>query len=218
MVEFISEYKWLFFIVGEIIFWGSVIGFLLVRYLFNLEKLSKYLIVIWLVSDIWLLMIGIIDYRNTGEFDTFQVVITAFLIYALTFGKNDFKKLDRFIKRTIKKLKGEPLEPEDFSEQQYGMKHAVHQLKGLVIHVLLYAAVIFVLSLNMPFRDFSTLFSSEGTGDTIDNLVRNGLFEHRVAAQVTGIWTLVVIIDILITLSYFIFPKTEKKKQKNSWF
>ncbi|MGP4078761.1 hypothetical protein ACTWQL_02520 [Pseudalkalibacillus sp. R45] len=218
MVDFISEYKWLFFIVGEIIFWSSVIGFLLVRYIFNLEKLSKYLIVIWLVSDLWLLTIGIIDYRNTGEFDTFQVVITAFLIYALTFGKSDFKKLDRFIKRTIKKLKGEPLEPEDFSEKRYGMKHAFHQLKGIVIHVLLYASVIFILSLTMPFRDFSTLFNSEGTGDIIEELVKNGLFEHPAAAQVTGIWTLVVLIDILITLSYFIFPKTEKKKQKSSWF
>src|SRR5690625_1957259 len=99
MINFILEYKWLFFIFGEIIFWGSIIGFLLLRYGLGLDKLSKYLIIIWLLSDLWLLALGVLDYIETGSIDAFQIVIVVVLIYAFIAGKSDLKKLVRLIKR-----------------------------------------------------------------------------------------------------------------------
>src|SRR5690625_3215685 len=91
MINFILEYKWLFFIFGEIIFWGSIIGFLLLRYGLGLDKLSRYLIIIWLLSDLWLLTLGVIDYVKLGSIDAFQIVIIVVLIYAFTVG-NSYSK------------------------------------------------------------------------------------------------------------------------------
>ncbi|WP_257348977.1 hypothetical protein [Pseudalkalibacillus decolorationis] len=211
MTDFILEYKWAFFIAGEIIFWVSIIGFLVVRYVFGLERLGKYLIFIWLASDLWLLFIGILDYTQTGNFDNFQIIITAFLLYALTFGKNDFKKIDRFIKRKVKQWKGEPLTKEDLPERLYGMKHALKQLKEFGLHLLLYTIVITILAFTIEMKDVSYLLeSSGGLEGTIENLVEHGLFEDPVAARVTGIWTLVLLIDGIITLSYVVFPRREK--------
>lgn len=109
MVDFILQYKWMFFIIGEIVFWVSIIGFLVLRYVFKLEKLSKYLIFVWLLSDVWLLIIGILDYRKTGEFNTFQIVIVVALIYALTEGKKDLQKLENYIKRKVANWRGTTL-------------------------------------------------------------------------------------------------------------
>ncbi|OZU89059.1 hypothetical protein CIL03_08570 [Virgibacillus indicus] len=103
--DFIVDYKWYFFIVGEIIFWGSIIGSLLFRYIFNMKKLSRYLILLWLLSDLWLLTLGIFVYVKTGEFDTFQIIIIIAIIYVFTEGKKDLEKLDRFINRMTVKWK-----------------------------------------------------------------------------------------------------------------
>src|SRR5690625_599427 len=112
MINFILEYKWLFFIFGEIIFWGSIIGFLLLRYGLGLDKLSKYLIIIWLLSDLWLLALGVLDYIETGSIDAFQIVIVVVLIYVFTAGKSDLQKLDRMIKRKFEKRKNPSLNNE----------------------------------------------------------------------------------------------------------
>ncbi|MDL4841226.1 hypothetical protein [Aquibacillus rhizosphaerae] len=208
MVDFILQYKWVFFITGEIVFWLTIIGFLIARYLFNIEKWSKYFIVIWLLSDVGLLFIGILDYRNTGRFDTFQVIITVFLIYAFTFGKKDFKKLDRLIKRKIMQWKGEELEPEGQDEQLYGMKYAIHELKGFGLHIAFFSIITLVLAFFYDLRDLQTLFSS---GELISNLIEKGLFDDEVVGRVTGVWTLVLVIDGIITLSYFIFPQKKKR-------
>lgn len=106
MIDFILNYKWYFFVVGEVIFWGSIIGFLLLRYVFNLNRLNKYLIMLWLLSDLWLVTLGMLDYMRTGHFNTFQIIIIIAVIYAFTEGKKDIKKLDRFVNRTVHKWKG----------------------------------------------------------------------------------------------------------------
>src|SRR5699024_1595298 len=48
-------------------------------------------------------LLAYLIYRQTGEIDTFQVVIIIFIIYACTFGVGDFKKLDRYIKVKVGK-------------------------------------------------------------------------------------------------------------------
>src|SRR5690625_7373622 len=40
-------------------------------------------------------------YQRTGEFSTFQIVISVFLLYACTFGIIDFKRLDRWMRKKI---------------------------------------------------------------------------------------------------------------------
>ncbi|RFU69672.1 hypothetical protein [Bacillus sp. V59.32b] len=212
MVEFILEYKWAFFIIGEILFWMSITGFLLLRYLIGLDKLSKYFIFIWLFSDAWLLFIGILDYTHTGKFDTFQLIIIVFLIYALTFGKNDFKKLDRFIKRNVRKWKGEEPEAEERDEKLYGMSYFIKELKGLAIHLVVYTVVLIILAFLLDLRDYEHIVISGDFNKTVENIIEKGFFTNPAVGKATGIWTLVLLIDTIITFSYLVFPKKERAK------
>ncbi|MBS4208015.1 hypothetical protein [Bacillus sp. FJAT-50079] len=207
LIEWILDHKWLFFIMGEVLFWGSIIGFISLRYLFRLESLSKYFILIWIFSDLWLFTIGVLDYRRTGEFATFQIIIIIFLLYALTFGRSDMKKLDRWMKRTIKKWKGEPLDETDITEKLYGMAYALKQGKEFALHLLLYVGVIIIFSFFYKIRAINEITNGNGTGDMIENVIKNGWFDHPFIGKVTGVWTLVLVIDALITVSYFLFPK-----------
>ncbi len=38
-------------------------------------------------------------YRETGEISSLQIIITIFVLYAITFGYQDFRKLDRWMKK-----------------------------------------------------------------------------------------------------------------------
>lgn len=207
MIDFILQYKWLFLILGEIIFWVSLLGFFIVRYAFGLEKLSKYFIFIWLFSDAWLLMLGIMDYRNTGTFDTFQVIIVIFLLYALTFGRNDMRKLDRWMKRNIRKWKGEPPIEEEKEEKLYGLAYAAKQGKEFALHALMYAVALVIFSFFSDFQSPVEVLGMNDFGDNLGNIIQKGWFADPIIGKITGIWMLVLIIDAVITLSYFIFPK-----------
>src|SRR5699024_7055386 len=45
-------------------------------------------------------------FQWTGEVSTIQIVIAVFLLYACTFGIADFKKLDRWMREKIGKIRG----------------------------------------------------------------------------------------------------------------
>lgn len=207
MIEFILQYKWLFLILGEVIFWVSLLGFFIVRYAFGLEKLSKYFIFLWLTSDAWLLALGVMDYRNTGTFDTFQVIIVIFLLYALTFGRNDMRKLDQWMKRNIRKWKGEPPVEEEKEEKLFGLDYAVKQGKEFALHALMYASVLFILSFFSDFRSPNEILKLNDFGDALGHLIEKGWFTDPTIGKITGIWMLILIIDAVITVTYFIFPK-----------
>ncbi|WP_085522290.1 hypothetical protein [Tuberibacillus sp. Marseille-P3662] len=209
MIDFILDHKWIFFIAGEVIFWVSLIGFILLRYALNLPQLSRYLIGLWLASDLWLITIGVLDYMRTGSFQTFQLIILIFVIYALTAGKKDFQKLDRSIKRLIAKWKGTSLQEDEIDPMQeslYGLAHAMKELKNFGIHILIYGIVMAILVIMFGFKGFGE-FPGGDLGDMIDYVISHGFIQHPTASKISGIWTLVLGIDAMITVTYFIFPK-----------
>jgi hypothetical protein len=207
MVDFILQYKWMFFIIGEIVFWVSIIGFLVLRYVYRLEKISKYLIFVWLLSDLWLLAIGILDYRHTGKINTFQIVIVVALIYALTEGKKDLQKLENYIKLKVANWKGTPL-PEDESspkkEKLYGRANTAKEIKKFRLHLFIYVIVMAVFAVMFDFREFS---KQDNFGDFFSDILKNGFFEGPSISKISGIWTLILLADAIFTLSYLVFPK-----------
>lgn len=106
MVESILQQKWLFLIFGEVFFSVCITCFLLLRYWFQLNRSSFILIILLILSDSWLVLIGMLDYAHTKSIDLFHIVTMLFLLYALTIGKKDIKKLDEQIKEKVAKWKG----------------------------------------------------------------------------------------------------------------
>ena len=105
-MDFILEYKWLFLIMGEVVFTLCAAAFLLLRYWFQLEKLSILVLLIFILNDVWIAYLAVMDYQRTGAISWYQLIAAVFIIYALTLGKSDMKKLDVVIKRKVAEKRG----------------------------------------------------------------------------------------------------------------
>ncbi|MFE6799171.1 hypothetical protein [Paenibacillus chitinolyticus] len=210
-MDFILQYKWAFFIGGEAVFWGSIVCFLLLRYVWNYRKLSKVFILLFLLSDLWMAAIGYLDYRRTGQFETFQLVILIFLAYALFFGRGDLRKLDAFIAGKTAKWRGVPeneLPPPEL--KLTGAAHTRRELKNFSVHFILYAAVTAVLIVTYGILPAGSL-PPEPSGPPALRLVLAGIVNHETTASVLKVWSIILAVDAAITLSYVIFPKKPKK-------
>ena len=206
-MDFILDNKWFFLITAEIIFWICAIAFLLLRYWFKLERLSMFIFFIFIVNDLWIAFLAFMDYRRTGEFSVFQIVILIIIVYALTFGKSDFMKLDLFIKRQVAKIRGETIPASEMPVQRYGLDLALYEWKQFAGHLFIFALLHIVFAFAFGLADqFNTLQIEQWL-----NIIKNddnGLpFNNEGINSVTKIWFIVLIVDFGITLSYSVFPK-----------
>ncbi|HLS08667.1 hypothetical protein [Lentibacillus sp.] len=102
----LNEYQWEIFITAEVLSMVALLLFGVVRYLLGRHKLSLSFLLAFLVLLGIEALLAILIYRETGEFSTFQIIITVFVIYACTFGIFDFMKLDRWMRKTIGRWRG----------------------------------------------------------------------------------------------------------------
>ena len=111
-MDFILEYKWSFLIGAEVSFWVLSFAFLALRYLFDLDRASFVVLGLIVVDNLFIAGLGLLDYTRTGEFSTYQFVAVAIVVYGLTFGKRDFKRLDAYLKRKVMRWKHRATPPE----------------------------------------------------------------------------------------------------------
>lgn len=207
-MEFILEYKWFFLISAEVVFWICAILFLIFRYWFKLDTLSKLLVVIFIVNDLWIAFLAYIDYQRTGVFSNYQIIILIIIIYALTFGNSDFKKLDVYIKRKVSEMKGEPLDQFEVSPKIYGLNYAVSQWKNFLLHLILFIILHLVFYLMFDLSEmFLNIPWESRFGSWFDKELSTTPFNNKNINKVSKVWLLVLIIDFAITCSYSIFPK-----------
>ena len=90
---------------AETSFWLLSVVFLVLRYLAGFDRASIVFLVLIVLDNLVILGLGIMDYLLTGEFETYQITIVIVLLYGVTFGKRDFKRLDAYLKRKITKRK-----------------------------------------------------------------------------------------------------------------
>lgn len=207
-MEFISEYKWFFLISAEVVFWLCAISFLIFRYWFKLDKLSKLFVIIFIVNDLWIAFLAYIDYQRTGEFSNYQIIILVIIIYALTFGKSDFKKLDIYIKRKVSEIRGEPVDQLEVTPKKYGLAYAVSQWKKFLLHLIIFLTIHLVFYFMF---DFSEIFLNtpweSRFGSWFDKELSTVPYNNESINKVSKVWLLVLLIDFAITCSYTIFPK-----------
>jgi hypothetical protein len=213
MMDFILENKWQFLITAEVFFWVFSLTFLVVRYWFNLKKLSIVFFFLFIINDLWIATMGFMDYLKTGNFTSYQIVILIIIVYALTYGKSDFRKLDIFIQKKVAKWKGQPIPDLKGPEKLYGKDLARQERKHFAIHlsifILAHIGMFLVYGLSDQLTQsqnieqlLSQWFSSKDALYPFNNESMNNL---------SRIWTLVLVIDGVTSLSYTFFPKNEKK-------
>lgn len=207
-MDFILDYKWFFLITAEVVFWVCAIAFLLLRYWFKLKKLSLFVFVIFILNDLWIALLAYLDYQRTGEFSIYQIIIVIIIMYAMTFGKSDFKKLDAFIKRWVAKKRGEPIDESLQPVKLYGKAYALHEWKQFAGHFVVFIivhigfAIAVGLSDSMQETPFNELF-----GMWFDDENSNFPFNNEGVNKFSQVWLLILAIDFVITLSYTLFPK-----------
>jgi hypothetical protein len=104
-MELVMEYKWALLVGAEASFWLLSGAFLVLRYWAGLDRLSVVFLALIVADNLVILGLGVLDYLYTGEFATYQFAIAALLLYGITLGKRDFRRLDAYLKRKINKRK-----------------------------------------------------------------------------------------------------------------
>lgn len=100
--------RWVLLIGTEIVFWGGLVAFFVLRYAFDRPDLSRYVIGFVIAEHVALLTFGVVDYLRTGRWESYQTIIVVILVYMLVWGRKDLGKLDAWIARRVPARKGSP--------------------------------------------------------------------------------------------------------------
>jgi hypothetical protein len=93
------ELKWILAIACEAAFWALFVAFLLLRYRYGRDGASVAVLAAIVVDHVALLGLGVWDYLDGGHVSGYTVAILGLLVYALTLGKRDMKRVDAWAKR-----------------------------------------------------------------------------------------------------------------------
>lgn len=212
-MTFILSYQWELFIILEILSLVCLISFLVLRYAFKNELLSRLFLVFFLSLIVLEGILAFVVYQKTGEIDTFQIIIFIFIIYAFTFGIADFKRLDRWIKQKVGKWRGVDLLTEKDKKIIARQKDPVYRAKRdrrfWYVHTIIF---ILVHLLFFYFYGNPNITPQEAVTDWswIDDfdpeiVPENGPYNVALLHLVTLIWLIVYAADTINALYVTIF-------------
>jgi hypothetical protein len=95
------ELKWILAVGAEATFWTLLLAFLVLRYRYGLDRASIAVLVAILLDHVVILGLGVWDFAQTGRVSAYSVAIVALLVYALTYGKCDVKRIDAWARRRV---------------------------------------------------------------------------------------------------------------------
>lgn len=209
-MSFIETYQWEIFITLEVFSWVSLVLFGLLRYLFDQQKRSMIFIVLFVAFIGMEAIFGWLMYLETGEMSTIQLVITVFVLYAVTFGISDFKKLDRWMRKHIGKWREIDLltdqdkfimrrnEDPTYIAKKYRRSSMIHAIVFVGVQIGFWMYSLSSFDEALPYvKDLSWI----GTDDyTITPYANDTLY------GISLIWGIVFIADFLYSWSYTLFP------------
>jgi len=167
-------------VVCEILFWVFIILGLIMRYIVKQEKLGLILLAMTPVIDVLLLIITLVDLYRGATATKAHAIAAVYIGISIAFGKSMIQWADERFRYYIVKQGEKPI-------KRVGLEYAKHYFKGWLRHLLAYcigAGLLLgiVFFINDPTRTeaLSTIFK---------------------------VWSLALGIDLLISISYFIWRK-----------
>lgn len=167
----------------EIMFWIVIVLGLVTRYVFNRKKLGLFLIALTPVIDLILLIITSIDLYRGATATVAHGIAAVYIGISIGFGKS---MIDWADKRFLFYVKKEGPKPVMLS----GMDYALQYLKGFGKHILS-----FLIGSGLIVMMIYLIKDTTRTEALLD---------------VIKLWAIVLGIDFIFTLSYFIWPKKKK--------
>lgn len=215
MTDSLINYHWELFIAAEVISFLSLALFLFLRYAFRKTGLSLFFLGLFAAVTLFEALLAWVIYQETGEISTFQIIVVIFIVYAFTFGISDFKKLDRWIKKQVGRWKNEELLT-DKDKHVMGQENnpayiARKNRRSWYCHLAVFAAVHYFFWIvygngDQPVINYLTDLSWWESEDA-----EGAPFNNPAVLQISRIWTIILIIDTVWSLSYTIFPAKRKE-------
>ncbi|MFJ7972134.1 hypothetical protein [Psychrobacillus sp. NPDC096389] len=172
-------------IACEVGFWVVILLGLVTRYIFKKERLGLFFLALTPVIDLILLAITSIDLYNGATATLAHAIAAVYLGSSIAFGKSMIRWADENFRYYVQKEGTKPA-------RKTGMDYARHSLKGTFQHLLAFIIGGGLLLLLIYFIDDPS--RSEVLWGTLK------------------LWGLVLGIDFVISISYFIWPRISKTK------
>ncbi|GAA0459836.1 hypothetical protein [Alkalibacillus silvisoli] len=214
-MNLLIEYQWEIFISLEVLSLVALLLFGVFRYYLGHKQSSLLFILLFIVLLIIEAILGVVIYQETGEFQTFQLVVLIFVIYALTFGINDFRKLDRWMRKKF----GSWREVEMLTEKDYEIMNrqkdpkyiAKVNRRSAMIHLTIFVVVQGIFwSLGTDsfeeMRSYLTDLSWFEAGNYEDSP-----YPSETLYSIGMVWTIIFVIDFIYSWSYTIFPSSKSE-------
>ncbi|WP_342599394.1 2TM domain-containing protein [Psychrobacillus sp. FSL H8-0483] len=172
-------------IACEVGFWVVILLGLISRYIFKREKLGIFFLALTPVIDLVLLAITAIDLYNGAIATLAHAIAAVYLGVSIAFGKSMIQWADEKFLYYVQKQGSKPV-------RKTGMEHARHTKKGFMQHLLAFIIGGVLLLALIFFIDDSS------RSEVLWNTLR--------------VWGIILGIDFVITISYFIWPRPVKTK------
>lgn len=164
----------------EIAFWVVIVLGLILRYVLKKNKLGLFFLALTPVIDLLLLIITGLDLYRGATATAAHAIAAVYIGVSIGFGKSMIKWADERFRYYVTKEGSKPI-------KLYGFEYSRHYLKGWGKHVLSYLiGASFLVGLIYLINDISRT---------------EALF------NVLQVWTLALGLDLIITISYFIWPR-----------
>ena len=172
-------------IACEIGFWVVILAGLITRYIFNKKRLGLFFLALTPVIDLLLLLVTASDLYNGAVATQIHALAAIYLGVSIAFGKSMIRWADERFLYYVKKQGTKPV-------KKTGYAHARHSMKGSLQHVLA-----FIIGGAFLIAMIYLIGDAEKTEALFDML---------------RLWAIILAIDVIISLSYFIWPRPEKAK------
>lgn len=169
-------------IAAEILFWVFIVLGLVTRYIFHKEKLSMSLLSCTILVDLFLIIATTFNLYQGGTAEIAHGIAAVYISISIVFGKDFITWADEKFK--VLYLKQTP------PQKIYGNQYAKQYLKSFFKHIIAFLIAYGLIYLMQVVANNSS---------SLNNLM-----------GVINIWKIVLIIDFIITISYFIWPKKAK--------
>ncbi|MGK9044328.1 hypothetical protein [Mammaliicoccus vitulinus] len=168
----------------EIAFWVVILLGLVTRYILKQKTLGLFFLALTPVIDLILLITTSVDLINGATAEIPHAIAAVYVAVSLVFGKSMIKRADDRFRYYVIKEGPKPYKP-------VGLAYAKNYAKSWLKHLLSYFIGTGILHLIIYF------IHDKNRTEAMDGVI--------------DVWTIVIIIDLIICISYFVWPPKEKK-------
>ena len=100
------ELKWALAIGFEAAFWVMLAAFLVLRYRFGIESVTRLFVIGVVLDTAGIVGLGVWDFAATGRVSGYTIFIAALIGYSLTYGKKDMRRVDGWMAANLRPRRG----------------------------------------------------------------------------------------------------------------